>query len=330
MSVKTVEYRQNLSANTDRGPSRNIWADCPIPLLIEDPDKGMYWFDDFQMAGQAVMSSAYKNSIGAWSVYADAGALLQNGNDTSGTVADVEGGVINISSDGDDEGVTLFSSAGATRFITANSTTAPNYQDRIWFEARFSRSTIAATKVDVFVGLCSPILSSGVAQAAQPISTTINALSTTPSFLGFHSSGSTASTPGGPTEVAVAFNKASGTVNYPTNLTACMAATGQTVLAAGAFVKVGFVFDRGAYAKAVSSATARQTAGNIRKPIIRFFINGLECPAFLTSDDIANATSGQAFPIGFLAPCLAVMNCAGSSPGSLSVDWVRIAQLANT
>jgi len=146
---------------------------------------------------------------------------------------------------------------------------------------------------------------------------------------GFNLSGTT-STRGGPTEVGVSFCLASGTVNYPTNLTALMAATGQTVLAADAYVKLGWLFDPSAYPRQVSSATARQTAGWVRKPLVRFFVNGLEAPAFLSAEDVANATATQAFPTSFLAPCLSVMNMASQSSDYLAVDWIRVAQLANS
>lgn len=326
MAVKAVQYA---GLNSLRGLSGAIWSRAPIAQVQENPQQGMWFFDDFLNAGNAVMSSAYGNSIGAWSSYADAGALLQSGNDTSGTLANAEGGVINIIANDDNEGVALFSSAASYQIQTANSTTAPGYRGKMFYEARFSRSTIAATKVDCWMGLCTPILTAGVAVAANPISTTINVLSTTFSHIGFFSSGSSAGTPGGPTEIAFEFTKASGTVNYPTGLTSCMAATGNTVLAAGAFVKVGFVFDPTPTAPMalVTVPTARQTAGTLRRKILQPYINGIPTPTFLTTEDLANATSGQLMPIDLMAPTFAVMNDAGSSPGSMSVDWVACLQM---
>src|SRR5471030_1211122 len=103
MAVKTLQYANNLASDTYRRGSPVIWSTYPGDQHILERG-GQVFFDDFNPAGQAVMTSAYKNSLGQWSVYADAGALLQNGQDTSGTVADAEGGWITIGSDGDNEG----------------------------------------------------------------------------------------------------------------------------------------------------------------------------------------------------------------------------------
>ncbi len=47
MAVNTVDFLQNRTAVTDRGPSPAIWGDCPVTEFIENPGKGMYFFDDF-------------------------------------------------------------------------------------------------------------------------------------------------------------------------------------------------------------------------------------------------------------------------------------------
>jgi hypothetical protein len=321
MAAKHPTYKGNMAASTARGPSPAIWADCPWEAMDEDPTLGMKFWDDFTVIGNADMTSAYANSIGQWSSYGYAGAQLNDGQK--------EGGVIKLSSNGDNEGLTLLSSAGSFRFCSANSTTAPNYSQKMWFETRIAKSVITTAHISVFVGLMAPTLASGLPAAAQPWTTTDDTLMTAGDTFGFNLAGTT-STRGGPTEVGTSFCLASGTINYPTNLTALMAATGQTVLAADTYVKLGWIFDPGALIAPVSSATARQTAGNLRRKLIRFFVNGLEAPAFLTSDDIANATSGQLFPTAFMCPVLSVMNMASQSSDYLAADWVRIAQLANS
>jgi hypothetical protein len=318
MSVESIKYAPTLTADTCRGPSNAIWKDCPWAALQQEPRLGMSFWDDFGVIGNADMSSAYKNSIGQWSAYGYAGAQINDGQK--------EGGVIKLSSDGDNEGLTLLSSAGAFRFVTT-STLALN--GKMWFECRIAKSVVTSAHLSAFVGLMAPTLSSGLPAAAQPLTTTDDTVMTAGDTFGFNLAGTT-STRGGPTEVGVSFCLASGTINYPTNLTALMAATGNTVLAADTYVKLGWLFDPQAYPKQVSSATARQTAGTIRKPLVRFFVNGLEAPAFLSADDVANATSGQAFPTSFLAPCISVMNMASQSSDYLAVDWIRIAQLANS
>lgn len=319
-----VRYRGNLSTNTLRNPSGAIWSNCPWRPGsgsdgFIDGGMGMPFFDDFTVVGNATMSSAYAGSIGQWSTYGYAGAQL-NDNQT-------EGGVIKIGSDGDNEGMTLLGSAGSYRMVTT-STLALN--KKLWFEARVGRSSVAATKGDFFVGLMAPTLASGLPTTAQPITTTDDTLMTAGDLFGFHScSGS--GTRGGPTEWANAFVLASGTVNYPTNGTTMVASTSNTALTANDFVKLGFIFDPKPNAKKlITSATARQTAGNLAFPLVRFFVNGVELPMFLTADDVANATATQAFPTAFMAPVLSVMNTTGSSPPTLLADWIAVYQNGNS
>lgn len=315
MSANTIDVKSNLSANTFRGPSSVIWADCPWMDLREDPSKGMTFWTDFigginipTAAGGAIAQHAGDGL----SVYAYTGATITDGA--------AEGGVITFGSDGDNEGVAFGPTAGAFRLVTT-STLALN--GKLWFEARIARSSVTATKGDFFVGLFDGFLTSGLPTAAVPITTTDNTLATK-NLLGFHSKGN------GPTEVNFAFCLSGGTVNYPTNMTTLMASSGNSVLTDGAFVKLGFVFDPAAMPKTITAATARQTAGQTKKALLRVFVNGLEMPTFLTSDDIVNATAGQAFPTGFMGPGFAVMSQTGSSPPTMSVDWIRVAQMGNS
>lgn len=316
----SVTYRGNGSANNLRLASGAIWGNCPWKPgagrdATIDCQSGMPFFDDFLVSGNANMTSAYQNSIGQWSVYGYAGGLYAD--------AAAEGGVVKFGSDGDNEGVTLLSSSGAYRLVTT-STLALN--GKMWFECRVARSSVTTAKGDFFVGLMTPSLSSNLPAAAQPISTTDDTLATAPSFIGFHSNSSTG-TRGGPTEWSFAFNLASGTVNYPTNLTTLMASSGNSVMSDGTFVKLGFLFDpKPNQKKYVSSATARQTAGALVFPLIRIFVNGLELPTFLSADDVVNATAGQAFPTGYMSPVISVMNTTGATPPTMSCDWLACYQ----
>lgn len=309
MGVNSVDYT---GLNTQRGPSPSIWGDCPVLDFLEDPSKGMYFFDDFLMAGNmGPNTAAITGSLGAWTCYADIGAAAIQAD------GQLEGGVLVLGSDGDNEGVTLSSTAGAFR-ITTTSTLALN--QKLWFEARIARSTITATKIDAFVGLCDHTTSSGLAVGSIPITTTIDTLSTTPNLLGFFSKGSVGS------EWSAAYNLAGGTVVLPTNLTTLMATVAGAALTAAQFVKLGMVFDPNAQPVLISSASTGQTAGLTFRPLIKFFVNGVPAAAFLTSTNV----QGTAFPTGFMGPCIQVMNDAGSSPGTISIDWIRVAQAGNS
>lgn len=319
--MNSRNYAGNLAASTARGPSPVLWGNCPINDFDENPGDGMMLLDDFigapniPSASGGAIAQGYDNNF---SIYAYQGATLTDGA--------LEGGVITFGSDGDNEGVAFGPSAGAFRMLTT-STLALN--GKLWFEARWARSDVTTAKGDFFVGLFDGFLTSGIPTAAIPITTTNDTLASSVNFIGFHSNATTA-TRGGPTEIAFTFNLAGGTIQYPTNLTTLMASSGNSVLTSGGFVKTGFLFDPFAAPKMVTKATARQTVGQVKRALIRIFINGLELPTFLTADDVVNATSGQAFPTGFMGPGFAVMNNTGSSPPTMSMDWIRCAQIANS
>lgn len=318
MTVQSVQYRNNLvsGGDTTRRPSNNIWAEMNIPRLQESG--GMFFHDDFLLTGQipdATGGSSITN-MGPWGLYASQGGL--------NTDPALEGGVIGLSSDGDQESVTLASLNGAFRLLTT-STLALN--QKLAFECRVAFSTITTTKMDSFIGLADTLPTSNLLVNTKPITTTDDALATACSLIGFHKKS------GASTEINFAFNLAGGTVNYPTGLTTLMnTCTGAVLVAQSGqtgFVKLGFIFDPLAATAQVSSATARQTNGTVRKKLVRVFVNGIEAPTFLSNDDVANATSGQAFPTGFMGPVISNMQTA-TGANKLYVDWIRVAQEANS
>lgn len=312
--MNTTRPANQLSQNTLRGPSEAVWKGksyCPVRDFIEDPNQGMYFFDDFLVigSGPSATGGAIAQSNGQWASYVYQG----------GTVIDgaKEGGVITIASDGDNEGVAFSSGAGAFRLVTT-STKALNR--RLWFEARVSLSTITATKNDAFIGLFDGFLTSGLPTAAWPIQTTDDTLAAAMNAIGFQRKGSVG------TDWSFLYQLSGQTTVYPTNLTTLTTTVLGTAMAAADFVKLGFVFDPIAEVKVVGSASTGQTAGTQRRALVRVFVNGLEAAAFLTSDNLG----GTAFPTGFMAPGFAIMNQTGSTPGTMSVDWIRVAQEANS
>lgn len=302
----------NLVANTFRGPSPSIWQNAPVMDCIQDPGKGMYFFDDFLLTGQMPVATGGTSvtNMGQWGLYASQGGLLTDGA--------LEGGVINLTSDGADESVTIASLAGSYR-ITTTSTLV--YNQPLWFETRVAVSTIATTKNDVFVGLCDKLTTSNLMVNTIPISTTDDTLSTTPNLIGFHKKSGVGN------DWAFVYQLAGGTAVYPTNLTTLATTVLGAAITANGFVKLGFLFDPrpGNQARRISSASTGQTAGVLAQPVIRVFVNGLEAAAFLTSTNV----QGTAFPTGFMGPVFSVMQTAtGANAGLL--DWIRVLGLANS
>jgi hypothetical protein len=311
MAVNTVDVLGNLAADANRGPSQAIWGSCPWLRFLEDPSRGMAFFDDFLMSGSnsSTSAAAYLGSWGRWASYLYQGATIVD--------ATKEGGVITLASDGDNEGVALSASAGAFRITT---TSTLDLNQKLWFEARVSSSTIAAAKHDAFVGLADSFLSSGIPQAAWPIQTTADTLFANMNAIGFHKKG------GAGTDWSFVYQLSGATSVYPTGLDTLVNTVLGTALTAGQYVKLGFLFDPSAPSKYISSASTGQTANTIAKPLITVFVNGLPAVAFLTSANV----QGTSFPTGFMAPTIGVMNQTGTSPGSLSADWIRVAQAANS
>lgn len=320
MSAKTPRYANNLGVVAQRGPSAAVWYDCPVGEFQEDPSYGQYFYEEFNMAGNAVMTSAYQGSAGKWSIYGSAGAFI---NDQA-----LDAGVVGIGSDGDNEGVTLLSSTGSFRLVKSVSGTLFGTK-KTWFEASVGTSTIAATKRDDFVGLAIPALSSNLPRAAYPITTTDDTLdATNGTFIGFHRKG-TAS----PTDWSFVFNLAGGTINYVTNLGTLMVTAGIGALTANQLVKLAFVFDPNYESRLIGSKpTARQTSGTgPYTALLRVLVNGIEImQTFLTAADCYNATTAQAFPTGFMSPVIATMNQTGTTPGTMLADFIGVAQYADS
>jgi len=138
--MNTIIHRQNGTSNTDRKPSPAIWGDCPWrdindPRSLVDGYARRWDFATFRTATNVNAAEAY------W-----ADGLKCFGSDGAAIAAlDAQGGGITLSSDGDNEGVSL--GQMVYPFQISRST------KKLWFECRLKTSTIADTKHGFFVGL---------------------------------------------------------------------------------------------------------------------------------------------------------------------------------
>lgn len=316
MSVQTLDYLSS-GSDTGRGPSLSLWGSCPITDILEDPSKGMHFFDDFLVAGQPALNAA--SSMGQWACFAD----------TASTITDAaqEGGVVKLLNTANPKQIILASNTGSFQFCTA--ATGYPLKGKMWFECRVAVGSITTAIRDFFIGLCDNTTSQICSANNLVVSTSTNTLVTTPNLFGFHFRATT-----NPTDVGLAFNVAGGTVQYPTNLqTLSLTVAGAALTAFAAvtngnatgFVKLGFVFDPtgGNPPKIISSASSGQTAGNVAKPLITIYVNGQPAAAFLTSTNVQAAT----FPVGFMSPVIAFGTQTNSGAGY--IDWIRVAQVAS-
>ncbi len=311
--VNTIDYRAQFVADTARGPSQVIWGDCPSLRFIEDPSKGMYVFDDFLVSGQAAMSSIYKNSVGQWAIYAAAGSLIDAGA--------LEGGVMTIKSGTDLDQTVLFSPTGSFRLVTT-STLALN--QKLWFETRVARTSITTDTMEAFVGLADSQLATSLPAVNRLFSGTDDLLATTCNLIGFHARGDT--TPG---DWDFVYQLSGGTIVRHATMSALLAGMPTAITpAANTFYKLGFLFDPNAPVRLVGTAGDLQTVNTLFRPLITVFVNGLPVAAFLTSQNLTSVASGHAFPTGFMGPIFGTQMHA--TPNTLQIDWLRVAQLANS
>lgn len=326
MSVKTIDYAANLAASTIRGPSQSIWYDCPQEDMLQDFGNGVYFQDDFEMTGAFVTGGVTNVSMGKWGVFTDNGVVIAVDPQQDGGVLGINNGSTTAA------GLTMAGSAGAYRMVSA-ATNNPLIPQKLWFECRVALDSITTAQRDVFIGLADNTTANLTTAANKVINSTTNTLSTVPNLFGFHFRSTT-----NPTDVGLAFNVAGGTVQYPTNLqtlsltVAGAAMTAYTAGAAGAlatgFIKLGFKYDptAGNVAQFITSASSGQTAGNLRQPTIQVFVNGQPAPAFLTTKDNISVST---FPTGWMTPVIAYKS-RSTTTVNLNVDWIRVAQTANT
>lgn len=209
MAVNTIEPKLNTTsstgANTDRGPSPQIWADCPVADIQENPSFGLHFFDDFLHF--APVAAGAQALYGSYYGFADTGGSV--------AVADEVGGVITFSSDGDNEGASIQT---PQKFVQISR----SYK-KLWFEARVKFSTIADTKNGFFVGL----IDTATLSATVPI-TAAGAIADE-NVVGFHRLE-------GDGDMLDVVYKADG-------VTQVTLAADAVTLAADTYVKVGFVFE---------------------------------------------------------------------------------------
>lgn len=133
--TNTVQYSGSSLADTSRGPSPAIWADYPASDVLHGIKDGYHIFDDF-LSGPRVAAGA-EGAAGLYRGFADTGGLV--------ATADEIGGVLDLSSDGDNEGASFRTSCCPFQ-ISRN-------HGKLWFECRVKSSTITDTKHGIFVGL---------------------------------------------------------------------------------------------------------------------------------------------------------------------------------
>ena len=201
----SIKYR---GANSDRGPSPNLWHDCPWSDLVEDPNLGYTFFDDFVSGWGTTPTITTAVNLGPYTAFGSSGATITY-------ETDVRGGVVVLTEATDNEAISLITESLPFQ-ISAD-------LGKLWFEARIKTSTITADEQAWFVGLAGAMTQS----ATVPL-TAAGALADI-NICGFHQ-------PEGNTTAFDTSYKANGVTAVEVN-------SDVGTLAVDTFVKLGMKFD---------------------------------------------------------------------------------------
>jgi len=203
--MSTIQYKD--ATDTLSGPSPAIWSNCPVDMLLARPDKGIYFFDDFN-GGNILTNNQAETALGRFRAYTGATA----GSDI--TDAGIVGGGIKLNSTTDNEGV-------AIRTLPCFKIAAG--EGPLWFEARLKFNTITDSRQNAFVGLAT-----GTAVSTSFPITTSDAMADS-NFVGF--------------QKVFADGDALDSTYKADGVTQVTVGTDAVTLVADTFVKVGMYFD---------------------------------------------------------------------------------------
>lgn len=286
--VTTVRYL----GETTRGPSPNLWFDCPWLDLVKGVKDGAFFFDDF--VDSAVMPAATNTTTfgGHYAAYEETDVrLLSTG------VGGNQVGVVQISgndADNDQMNLTLGDNVNAPWVITdPEATTKVNQSNPLWFECRWKSVTgVADNTLGMFIGLGGP----GLAATGTLVDNTGGPIATSP-FIGFnvlHANGDA---------LRFIYQEASDTLVIP-----IADMTAPTVI--DTWYKLGFKFD--------------PNAGIANR--IKIYLDGVEQATYVTQANLATST----FPSDTEMTLLWANKVGSAVEHKQELDWWRIAQVYET
>lgn len=122
----------------NKGLSGNVWRDCPIAEIQQDPSAGFFLFDDFRNFGPTTAVAA---NVGR---YAGLGGAFKSWEDTGGSIGPVAAestGVIRLAtSTTDNDSMALVTNNDISGLFTFN--TPANSGNKFWLEARLRLNQI--------------------------------------------------------------------------------------------------------------------------------------------------------------------------------------------
>jgi hypothetical protein len=220
-----TQYRGSASllsgtADTNRTPSENIWADCPWDQLASGlggggPVRGHVWFDDFI----SFNPPAVAENTGEYELVADAGAVYA-------AVADTDhGAIVSAGHDAANDG-SILARGYESGFCRADPT------DKFWFECRIKRVNVTDDVLGFFVGFAIASTLTG----SDGLADTTTALADN-NYIGFWNADADADV------IEPVYKEESGTAAQASTGTAAALGSGVDItITADAYIKLGMKF----------------------------------------------------------------------------------------
>ncbi len=159
-------HKNNMSAQTNRLHSPNVWADCPLDSIKAGYADGIYFFDDFTDGGIITSPTTEAALVGkSWSGFGSSGSTI--------TYDDAAGGGLVLTEATDNEGNVL--NHDQHPFVISN------VSGSLWWEARVKASSITASGQSWMAGL----VDTTAATVSTPLIASTGAIADT-NFVGFH------------------------------------------------------------------------------------------------------------------------------------------------
>jgi hypothetical protein len=301
MAVNTLRFVQPTQADTTNDWSDSIWGECPLESIRDGHKPGLVLEYDFSGFKLGIINAAEAWWSNEFNAFGSTAAAFTDG-------AIIGGAVTLTGSPSTDNGAGSIIQAEAPWEISQTT-------GAFWFEARIATSTIADTKHDLFVGL----VDATAATATSPITST-GTFATAINLLGFFRPETARSTAG--TGGAIM-----NTVYQAANVTPVTVQNDAVALTAATYTKLG-MFYRPTVSNfnitAASTGTPATANDGYGKYLLSFYQDG----KMLATQKQVPAAAGTDFPNNALMRFFfGVVNATGTSPGTSSIDRVRIAQV---
>lgn len=144
--MNNVTFRRTGSTvSGQHEPSPEIWADCPVKDLLERPELGRYFYDNF-LDFPLIPTITTQVGVGKYKAYNTGSGTFQGV--TSINSAEVLGGALQVDLDTDNDSGSI-----AQAYPQFRMSGLPATDGKLWFECCYCQSSVVTNLASVFFGL---------------------------------------------------------------------------------------------------------------------------------------------------------------------------------